>query len=364
MTRRSAGEGMLRQRPNGSWEARYVAADGRKRSVYRKTKREATDALRDALGQADVGVLPVDRRLTTAQYLEDWLEHHARPNVRHGTFVSYAAMVNRYLVPRLGRVPLAKLQPEHVSAMLRDLRDEGTLSPTTVRYAYKVLRIALGRAVKLGHVHRNVCTLIDPPRAPKVELQPMSADDVRHFLASVEGDRLEALYRLAIATGLRQGELLALRWRDVDLEAEVLEVRHTLDRRTHELAEPKTANARRSVAIDEGTVALLRAHKASQRLVRLGDDYCFTTATGRPLDPRNVLRSFHAALTAASLPRQPFHHLRHAFATLMIEEGVELAVISKVLGHADLGTTANLYGHLTPRIARQTSERMGAVLAV
>jgi Phage integrase, N-terminal SAM-like domain len=171
-----------------------------------------------ALGQAQAGVLPVDRQLTTGAYLADWLEHYAKPKVRRGTYDSYSAMVRLYLSPEIGRIPLAQLQPEHVSRMLDRLKDcdkskrgkaggpdeaakPAKLSPTTVRYAYKVLRIALGRAVKLGRVHRNICTLIDPPRAPKGDLQPMSADEARKFLASVKDDPLGPLYRLALTKG-------------------------------------------------------------------------------------------------------------------------------------------------------------------
>jgi integrase len=329
-------------------------------------RNSAARELREALRDRDLGIRPLDRRLRTGAFLEEWLEFHVKPKVRRSTYESYGAIVHRYLIPELGRIPLAQLGPEHVQKMLRGVPERGergTLSPTTVRYVYKVLRIALGRALKLGRVHRNICTLIDPPRAPRRERQPMSADEARVFLASVKGDRLEALYRLAIATGLRQGELLALRWEDVDLDAGILVVRHTLQRRTLELVEPKTANARRYAALDETTVALLRAHKASQRVVRLADGLVFTTATGGPLDPRNVLRSFYGALAKAKLERQPFHQLRHACATMLLESGEELANVSKLLGHADLGTTADLYGHLTPTIARRASERMGAILA-
>ncbi len=300
---------------------------------------------------------------TTGAYLTDWLEAYAKPTVRRSTYESYSAVVRRHLIPELGRVPLAQLQPEHVSKALSRITERGTLSPTTVRYCYKVLRIALGRAVKLGRVHRNVCTLIDPPKVPRRELQPMSAEEARRSSRRVRGDRLEAAVpagaRHRAATGRAAGAPLAGR-RPRGRHAR--RAPHTAAPHP-ELVEPKTAKARRYAALDDATVALLRAHRAAQSFVRLGEDYCFTTATGGPLDPRNVLRSFHAATDRAGLPRQPFHHLRHACATLLLESAEELANISKLLGHADLGTTADLYGHLTPQIARRASERMGAILA-
>jgi hypothetical protein len=175
MTRRSAGEGNIRERPNGRWEARYVAADGRSRSIYARTKREATDRLRDALRDADHGVRPVSQQLTTGAYLDEWLESLT---VRPRTAESYRHIVRRYLEPTIGRLPLAKLQPEHVTRLLRDLgrQDDPVLSPTTIRYVYVVLRIALGRALKLGRVHRNVAMLIDAPAKERPERTPMSAE--------------------------------------------------------------------------------------------------------------------------------------------------------------------------------------------
>ncbi len=326
MTRRSAGEGMIRQRPNGTWEARYVAADGSKRSLYGKTKRAVTDRLREALGDAEHGVRPVSQQLTTAAYLDEWLDSL---NVRARTAESYGHIVRRYLAPALGRVPLAKLQPEHVTRMLRDLeKRDPPLSPTTVRYAYVILRIALGRALKLGRVHRNVATLIDPPPKAHHELSPMSAEQARTLLASVEGDRMEPLYRLAITTGLRQGELLGLRWQDVDMAAGTLTVRHTLQQRTRTLATPKTERSRRTVAFDATTRESLRQHRVRQLEERLAagarwqdGDFVFTTSVGTPMDHRNLVRAFHAALKQASISRQPFHQLRHACATLLLESG-------------------------------------------
>jgi len=368
MTRRGAGEGTVRQRPSGRWEARYVSADGGRRSVYGKTKREVTNRLREALQDAAHGLRPVSQQITTASYLDEWV---SSLTVRPRTAESYGDVVRRYLKPALGRVPLAKLQPEHVTRMLRDLEQrQPPLSPTTVRYTYVILRIALGRALKLGKVHRNAATLIDPPAKARQELQPMSAEQARVLLTSVAGDRLGVLYRLAIASGLRQGELLGLRWQDVDMDATTLTVRHTLQQQARTLAEPKTERSRRTIALDVATVEALRQHRVRQIEERLAagprwhdGDFVFATSVGTPMDHRNLVRSFHAALERAGIPRQPFHQLRHACATLLLENGEELANISKLLGHSSLATTADFYGHLTPAIGRRAAEKMGAILA-
>jgi integrase len=169
-------------------------------------------------------------------------------------------------------------------------------------------------------------------------------------------------YFPARATGMRQGELLALRWSDVDLDAGTLAVRHTLQRRTRTPAEPKTDRARRTLQLGPATVACLRDHRATQP-VRGRDGYVFATRTGTPLEARNVVRAFHAALRRLGLPHQRFHELRHCFATLMLEDGEELAVVSRALGHADLSTTADVYSHLTPAMLERVAARMDWILS-
>ena len=371
MTRRISGEGMVRQRPDGRWEGRYRASDGRKRSIYARTQREAIDRLRAALTARDKGIRPVDQRLTVAAFLQDWLEHHVKPSRRATTLESYAGIVRLYLVPAIGRIPLARLEPEHVQAMLANLKGQrGQLSDTTTRYVYAVLRIALGRAVKMGRSARNVCTLIDPPAKVRRELRPLAGSELRALLAGVAGDRLEALYLTAAGTGLRQGELLGLSWSDVDLDRGELTVRHTLQRGTRLPAEPKTERARRMLRLPSYVTAALREHRRRQLEERLAagprwqdGDRVFTTAIGTALDSRNVTRYLQAHLARLGLPRQRFHDLRHAFATLLIEAGEDLGVVSRILGHADFATTADVYAHLTPAMLDRAADRMDGILS-
>ncbi|PZR62535.1 MAG: site-specific integrase [Chloroflexi bacterium] len=370
MTRRGSGEGSIRERSDGRWEARYRAADGRRRSVFGRTRRDAQDRLRAALQQRDRGARPVDQRVTVAGFLEDWLDHEVRPSRRPRTLESYSGIVHLYLIPELGRIPLAKLQPEDVQRMLARLTGRrGALSPTTRRYVYAVLRIALGRALKLGRVERNVCTLIDPPSKPRRELQPLSGSELRSLLDGTRGDRLGALYVTAAGTGLRQGELLALRWSDLELDRGELAVRHTLQRGTRTLGEPKTERGRRALRLPHEVRTALRDHRRRQLAERLAAgsrwsdaDLVFTTAIGTALDSRNVTRYLQRHLDRLGLPRQRFHDLRHAFATLMIEAGEDLGVVSRILGHAELATTANVYAHLTPAMRDRVAERMDAIL--
>jgi integrase len=369
-TRRSATGGMIREHPARQlWEARYTAADGRKRSLYAKTRREAQERLRTALLEADHNIVPVRERVTVGAYLEDWLTTSVQLRCRPRTVESYAETVKRYIKPSIGRIELTKLTPEHVSAMLATLQARGTLSPTTVRYSHVVLRAALGRALKTGRVYRNVASLVDPPARIRREMTPLTAAQVGEFLEAAEGDRLRVLYLVAIGTGLRQGELLALRWSDIDLDAWMLSVRHTLQRGTRTLEEPKTERGKRTLRLGNETREALLDHARRQRRERLAagsswrdGDYVFTTLHGLPLDGRNVLEAFHRALDRARLPRRSFHSLRHAFATLQIENGEELGVVSRILGHSQIATTADVYAHLTPAMLERSANRMDGIL--
>jgi integrase len=329
--------------------------------VYGKSRREAQERLRAAQTAADHGIRPVGQRLTMGAFLDEWLATSVVARCRPSTARSYRETVERYIRPAIGHVPLAKVEPEQVQRMLSSLTARGDLSPTTVRYAYAVLRIALGRALKSGRVVRNVCTLIDPPAKAHRELKPLSGQQVRDFLAGIAGDRLEALYLAALGTGLRQGELLALRWQDVDLERGELAVTHTLQRGTRALAEPKTDRARRTLRIPRQVTAALLAHWSQQSIVPLAG-LIFTTQRGTALNSRNVTRYLQRHLARLGLPHQRFHDLRHAFATLMIESGEDLGVVSRILGHADLATTADVYAHLTPAMLERAADRMDGIL--
>ena len=370
MTMRSNQAGSIRHHTaRDLWEARYVGADGRRHSVYATTRKAAQERLRVALTGADHGVRPVGQRLTTGAYLDAWLTTSVRIRCRPSTADNYATIVRAYLAPALARVPLAKLGLEHVARMLADLTARGDLSSTTVRYAYSVLRIALGRALKQGKVLRNVCTLVDPPAPARHEISPLTAEQVGVFLAANADDRLGPLYTVAVGTGLRQGELLALRWQDVDLDGPTLAVAHTLTRGTRTLAEPKTERAKRTLRLGSEVLGALREQRRRQLAARLAagsrwrdQGYVFTSGTGAPLDGAFVLRRFQAALEQARLPRQRFHDLRHATATLLLESGEELGVVSKVLGHSNIGTTANVYAHRTLAMSQRVAERLDAIL--
>jgi len=220
-------------------------------------------------------------------------------------------------------------------------------------------------------VGRNVATLVDPPRSQRPDVTPLSPLQARAFLMAAQGDRLEALYSVAIALGLRQGEALGLRWADVDLDAGTLRVRHALQRidGTLQLVEPKTKRSRRTIPMPPTVTATLRAHRVRQREERLvagarwqEHDLIFPSTIGTPADARNVVRRFHAILDRAGLPAMRFHDLRHTCASLLLAQHIPPRVVMEILGHSNISMTLDIYSHVTPALQREAAQGMETLL--
>lgn len=346
--------------------------DGRGR-VYRyaRTRAEAAAKLTAALKAVQDGMPIPGERQTVAEFLEEWLEGSARPSVRPGSYASYASLIRVHLIPELGHVPLAKLTPQQIQALMNRKLASG-LSPRRVAMIRGTLRTALNQALRWGLVARNVATLVSPPRAAHFEVRPLDPAQARAFLDAVRGDRLEALYTVALAIGLRQGEALGLRWEEVDLEAGVVRVRHSLQRIDGglRLVEPKSARSRRTIVLPDVARDALRVHRLRQTEQRLAigaewdeSGFVFTTALGRPLNDSNVTHMFQRHLERAGLPRQRFHDLRHACASLLLAQGVSPRTVMDILGHSQITLTLNTYSHVTPALRTDAATKMDDLLA-
>lgn len=370
-TRRGHNEGTIRHRADGLWEVRVSLSNGKRKSLYGKTRRDVQDKLRVAQREIELGLDLSAGRQTVADFLARWLADVVQPTTAPKTHSSYAEIVRVHIVPTLGTIQLAKLSPQHITALLKAKSDSG-LSPRTVIYIRAVLRIALNRALKWGMVQRNVAALTDAPRSERKEIHPLSPEQARQFLAAVEGDRDEALYRVALALGLRLGEALGLSWTDVDLDTGTLRVRRALQRINGKLTlkTPKTEKSRRTLTMPTSLVTALRQHRIRQLEQRLvsGDRWTdsglvFVNTIGGPMEPSNVLKTFKKHLAAANLPDQRFHDLRHAAASLLLAQGVPPRVVMDILGHSQMATTMDLYSHVMPAAHRDAADLMDRILA-
>lgn len=370
--KRGQNEGSISKRQDGRWEAALTlpGTGGKRKRFYGETQRVVREQLTAALRALDQGEPPATECQTVAQFLARWLEDVVKPSVRPKTYHSYAQLVRLHLAPGLGQHQLRKLQPQHVQAFMNEKLAAG-LSPRTVQYLRAVLRRALGQALKWGLVARNVATLVDPPRMERPQLRALTPDESRRFLDAVRGDRLEALYAVALALGLRQGEALGLRWQDVDLDAGELRVRVALQRvqgQPLRLVEPKTRQSRRTLPLPPPVIAQLRAHRTRQREDRLlagerwegeGWGLVFANTRGGPLEPRNLTTRYKALLALAGLPNIRFHDLRHSCASLLLAQGVHPRVVMEILGHSTITLTMNTYSHVLPQAQRDALDRLG-----
>jgi integrase len=361
----------------GKRRQRWVSRDEQGRPFTKE--RDAARAMRDYLGRLESGE-PVEQSTDSlAAYLtETWLPSR-KSKVRPSTWASYRDVLEGRVIPRIGAVKLRALTPRQVADLYDELLTSGSrdknkpkgLSSRTVRYTGMVLTRALDDAVKLGLITRNPASQVERPKPATVEMSAWTVDEARRFLRHVDGDRLEALWVLLLTTGLRRGEALGLRWEDVELDAGRLAVRRALVAVGYEVrwSEPKTARSRRVVALDTGTVSALRAHRKAQLEERmmLGAGYSdeglvFAKVDGSPIHPQTVSQAFERLVKAAGVPAIRLHDTRHTAATLLLDQGVPLKVVSERLGHSSVSITADLYQHVLEHMQTDAAEKAGAVL--
>jgi integrase len=373
--KRGHGEGSIYQRADGRWCATISLAgtkSRRRKSFYGATRQKVANKLTKALNDRQQGLTLAGNRQTVEQFMTSWLEDSVRTAVRPRTFESYELLSRVHIVPALGRVTLQQLEPQHVQALMAAKLKSG-LSPQTVRHIRTVLRRALNFAMKWGIVARNVAALVDPPRLDRHEVKPMTPEQARTFLAAAQNQRFGALYVLALSLGMRQGEVLGLRWSDLDLEGEnpTLAVNQALQRIGGEFrfVRPKTDRSRRTIALPKSVVKALLAQRAQQAADRLAigpawqdRGLVFTTADGAPIERKFLHNDFKRVLTDATLPDCRFHDLRHSAASMLLAQGIPLREIMELLGHSSITLTADTYSHLMAPAMRAVADTMDLVL--
>ncbi|MBK7781496.1 MAG: site-specific integrase [Ardenticatenia bacterium] len=358
-------------RGSGRWQAR-LTVDGRRIARYADSQSEAWKILEALRRKSADGLSMRADQVKVADYLTAWLDDVAAFKVRPRTLEGYRQHVRDHIAPALGRHTLATLSAGHVQRMIKDKAAAG-LSPATVQRIRATLRLALADAERKGIIGRNPARFVDLPAVRRNPPEALEPERAAAILEAVKGHRLEALIIVAMFTGMRQGELLGLPWKAVDLVAGRLTVGQALSRRTAAapiLAEPKTKRSRRTLPLPPLAVAALRAHGERQRFEQKtagdawqnADGLVFVAQDGGPLDASTALRALRLPIAAAGLPRMRFHDLRHAYATLALQAGAGLREVMEGLGHADIGTTGNVYAHVTPATLRRVADDLEALV--
>jgi integrase len=356
--RRARGEGAISKRKDGRWlgiaELGWQNGKRRRKYVYGRTRAEVAAKLANVHSEQRAGQLVEDERITVQEFLGTWLET-VKPSITDSTWTRYEGLLRLHALPFIAHLRLGRLGPFHLEQLYMGRMKAG-LSPTTVLQLHRVLHHALRDAVRWSVVPRNVSDLVTPPRRARYEFCVLSADQAQALVRAVEGDRLEALYVLAITTGMRQGELFGLGWTDVNLRTRSLRLVRQL----------KTRSSRRQILLPRIAVDALKRHHDRQdqerRLIGAGwedNGLVFPNQAGRPINPSNFMpRDFYPLLERAGLPRMRFHDLRHSAATLLLELGIHPKVVSEMLGHSQISITLDLYSHVTATMQQHAVEAL------
>jgi len=367
--KRGHGEGSVYKRKDGFWTAQ-VTSQGKQIYKYFKTQREALDWVHETKTQLKNGIPIRAATITLQKYLDWWLAAH-KSAVRPNTIIQYSQIVRQHIVPVLGKIKLKDLSPNHIQS-LYNIKLETGVSKRSVVLIHSILHKALNQALKWELIGRNPARAVTRPKVPRKEMKTLTDSQARTFLSAAKESRYEMLYWLAISTGMRQGELLGLKWSDIDWTNGSLQVQRQLQRNEGQglvFSEPKSLAGNRLILISTNMLEKMRKHLdfQFQEKSQLGDnwqenDLMFPSAVGTPADHRNLYRDFKKILKIAELPDMRFHDLRHTAATLMLEQGIHPKVVQERLGHADITLTLNTYSHVLPSMQEAAAKKMDTLL--
>lgn len=376
-------KGHIRKRGEKSWAividlGRDAAGNRRQKwSTVRGLRADAEREMRRLLGSLDDGTYVEPSRLTVGTYLDQWLKNYAKSNVSAKTYERYAEIVRLHLIPAIGSILLLRLQPLHIQtcytqALGNGRRDgKGGLSAQSVLHHHRILREALNRAIKWRLLVRNPADAVEPPKPERKDMRAITEAETAKLLARARHSKAYIPVLLAITTGMRRGEILGLRWKDVDLAAASLSVRQSLEQTGDGLRfkQPKTAKGRRTVALPSLTVDELKVHKVEQAKARLmmgpafqDHGLVFANPDGTPYPPDSLTSTFRSLLSVTELKGVRFHDLRHTHATQLLRQGIHPKIVSERLGHATVSITLDLYSHVMPGMQEDAALKMDVAL--
>ena len=378
--KRANGEGSIRKRKDGRWEGRYTAghdpATGKTiyKNVPGKTQTEVREKLKRAIEDSAKLDMSKVGQYTVGQWMDVWFENYAKIKVRPSSHQTYRGYIENHIKPNIGSIPLNKLTSLELQKLYKKLLGNGRverieskkqpkgLSAKTVRNINQIICSALNLAIEQRLILTNPADACALPKLEHREMKTLPVEQLTSFLREAKESGVFEMYYIELATGLRRGELLGLKWSDIDLEHGSLRVQRQIARIDGEIVEAplKTKNAYRTLPLSADAIDVLKTQEK-----KCGNSqYVFPSPTGGPISPDSVLHMLHRVLKRAGLPKVRFHDLRHTFATLALQNGVDIKTVSGMLGHFSAGFTLDTYAHVTTAAQKEAANTMGGVLRV
>lgn len=377
--RRSNGEGNIRKRKDGRWEGRYTAGldpvSGKQvfKNVLGKTQSEVKEKLKIALAENQKVDFTKTGKYTVTQWMNEWYENVAKIKVRASSHQTYRGYIDNHIAPNIGKLPLEKLTTMDLQKFYRKLMTKGRverieskdqpkgLSAKTVRNINQVISSAMDFAVAQRIISVNPCQAVALPKVEHKEMQTIPAEQLQAFLAEAKASGVYEMYYIELATGLRRGELLGLKWSDIDRKNGIIKIKRQIARVESKVIEAplKTKNSYRTVTISPQAVEVLKQQRAKTK-----DEFVFPSPNGGPISPDSVNNMLKRVLERAGIPKVRFHDLRHTFATVALQNGVDIKTVSGMLGHFSAGFTLDTYAHVTTAAQKEAAQTIGNVLSI
>ncbi len=335
-----------------------------------KTKKEAQQALIEAEHSIlKNGIYYEPSKTLYKEYLVDWLSDK-KTIIRESTFKTYSWLIYKYIIPFLGDLELSKIKPIDIQKMYNNLINNNQLSRDNIQKIHSLIKDSLNKAERWGMIQRNVASLVDRPKSFRKEMKIWSVEEVKKFLDISIGSRYYVAFLLALTTGMRQGEILGLRWKDIDFENNSLSIVQTLSHDGKSFnSQAKTKTSLRSIILPNETLKILKDHqnmvlleKQQNDILYIDNNLVVCTNIGTPCLPRNILRTFYSLIKKAELPRIRFHDLRHTHATLLLKQGVNPKIVAERLGHSNIKITLETYSHVLPSMQTDSANKINKLL--
>ena len=377
--KRANGEGNIRKRKDGRWEGRYTAGhDANGKAIYKnvlgKTQAEVKEKLKRAIEENKGLDIVKAGQYTLGQWMDVWFENYAKLKVRPSSHQTYRGYIDNHIKPHVGSIPLSKLTSLDLQKLYKMLLAEGRidriesknqpkgLSAKTVRNINQIISSALNLAKEQKLIYSNPAEACALPKVEHREMKTLPVEQLTSFLREAKETGVYEMYYIELATGLRRGELLGLKWDDIDMTNGTIRVQRQVARIDGEIVEAplKTKNSYRTVSIGADAIEVL---KEQRKKVDREIEYVFPSPNGGPISPDSVLNMLHRVLERAGLPKIRFHDLRHTFATLALQNGVDIKTVSGMLGHFSAGFTLDTYAHVTTSAQKEAANTMGNVLS-